>query len=296
MFPDKPKTFDEQIDLLKARGLTFQDEAFAKRCLEHCNYYRLSIYWRELWEEQDKFKSGATFEEAWELYTLDRELRALVWQATKVIEISARTQWAYVFAHNHGACEYDKPSHFLSLDKHKETIDRLKKELNRSCESEKFLKWGKEHYGTLLLETWKVCEVFSFGTTSMLISGLADRDSRTEISNRYTMGSSCFCSTLHHLTAVRNIVAHHGRLWNRELPFTLPQNNMPAPLKRSLNLRKTNCFYNSLTTIVYLLKQIDKKTPTISTLKEFSSKVPKTFRESMGFPLGWETRKVWQDK
>lgn len=39
-------TIDEQITLLKERGLQLQDESFVYHCLSTVNYYRLSAYFK----------------------------------------------------------------------------------------------------------------------------------------------------------------------------------------------------------------------------------------------------------
>lgn len=38
------KTIDEQLDLLRSRGLTIDDESKAKQFLLYNNYYRISGY------------------------------------------------------------------------------------------------------------------------------------------------------------------------------------------------------------------------------------------------------------
>ena len=90
-------TYQEQLDLLKARGLVVADEPSALHCLEHHNYYRLSPYRFPFTppRNRDVFRPGTTFEQLWALYTFDRQLRHLVIEACKSVEISLRSRWAY---------------------------------------------------------------------------------------------------------------------------------------------------------------------------------------------------------
>jgi abortive infection bacteriophage resistance protein len=76
-FSKPPRTFPEQLEILKGRGLTVTDESFALHCLAHHNYYRLSAYRLPLAaaNDPDQFKPGATFEQLWGLYCFDRHLR-----------------------------------------------------------------------------------------------------------------------------------------------------------------------------------------------------------------------------
>lgn len=65
-----PKTIDEQLVLLKQRGMIFKNEANAINHLKNISYYRLKGYW---WEMQDNkarytFKANSYFEEVIELY------------------------------------------------------------------------------------------------------------------------------------------------------------------------------------------------------------------------------------
>jgi len=85
-----PRTYDEQLQILKPRGLHVTDEAEALHILEHHNYYRLSSYRFPLvtHDNPDCFLPGATFDALWALYCFDWGLRQLVNEACKRIEIS----------------------------------------------------------------------------------------------------------------------------------------------------------------------------------------------------------------
>ena len=80
-FFDKPSlNYDDQIQLLKSRGLSIQDEDKALHILQVISYYRLSGYWFPLLEDKvnHKFKSNTEFETAFNLYKFDREFRLLI--------------------------------------------------------------------------------------------------------------------------------------------------------------------------------------------------------------------------
>ena len=95
----KPTTFEEQLAILKGRGLTVTEETHVLDILRHKNYYRLRAYSVFLEQEKDVFGPHTTFEQVETLYNFDRTLRALCMQATAAIEISLRTQFAYQAAH-----------------------------------------------------------------------------------------------------------------------------------------------------------------------------------------------------
>ena len=68
----EPKTFDEQIDLLKSRGLIIGDEDKAKFILSNINYYRFSAYLIHFKKEDETYKENITFEHIYNLYLFDK--------------------------------------------------------------------------------------------------------------------------------------------------------------------------------------------------------------------------------
>ena len=75
-----PLPFNEQIEHLKSKGLSFADEAKALHTLQHISYFRLKSYLRAtMYDRKTRtYKSGATFEQAYELYKFDSRLRKLI--------------------------------------------------------------------------------------------------------------------------------------------------------------------------------------------------------------------------
>ena len=73
-YPKPAKTYEEQIQLLKSRGLVVESEDFASEVLSKINYYRLSAYTLTL-KKDDRFYEGVTFEQLYSLYEFDRKLR-----------------------------------------------------------------------------------------------------------------------------------------------------------------------------------------------------------------------------
>lgn len=93
-------TIDEQLNLLKQRGMKCTDEHLVKLWLKTVGYYRLSAYWLPYEQppvagqtRSKKFYAGTEFEKIVDIYTFDRQLRLLVSEATERIEIALRTSW-----------------------------------------------------------------------------------------------------------------------------------------------------------------------------------------------------------
>ena len=71
-------------------------------CLQHANYFRLSEYWRIFVSADKQFPASTSFDNVLAVYNFDRNLRALVFDAIGMIEISLRANFAYCLAIKHG--------------------------------------------------------------------------------------------------------------------------------------------------------------------------------------------------
>ena len=130
------KTFDEQIEILKSRGLQFNDEMRAKQLLQNISYYRMSGYWYPLLADKQNhiFKSGALFEQAYSIYKFDAKLRSLILSEISKIEVAVRTQIAYVMSHNYDGLWFTDSSLFKNPAKHAKTLSKIDEEYSRSDE------------------------------------------------------------------------------------------------------------------------------------------------------------------
>ena len=287
-------TYEQQIELLKSRGLTILDEAFAKHCLAHFNYYRLSAYRRPFTEpgNYDRFRAGVTFDDLWALYCFDRKLRGLVTEGTKSVEISVRSRWAYEIGHHYGPLAYENPANFNNLKIHKETLERIDRELVRTRD-ETILHFRRKHQMPRP-PVWAVCEVMTFGTLSQLYAIMRENRIRKEVAASYDFSPDVLESVLHHLSYVRNICAHHGRLWDRKLTITgqLPRKR-PRSLALSLNPAAHDRIYTTLAILAHLNAVIWQSREWTSRLLTLIDPNPSNILGTMGFPNDWRERSVW---
>lgn len=100
-YKKKPLTYSQQVDLLKSRGLHFENISRAERYLSEISYYRLSAYFLPFCSKKDKFNDNASFDRILDLYLFDRELRLLVFDAIERIEVAIRTQMIYQLSHKY---------------------------------------------------------------------------------------------------------------------------------------------------------------------------------------------------
>ncbi len=218
-FNKPPLTYTKQIDLLASRGLIISNRIRAEHFLSQVNYYRFSAYCLPFEIRRHQFKQGVAFEQIQELYEFDRRLRFLIDEALEVIEISVRTAIAYYLAHKYGAFAHEDHATFFIRFDHAAWISKVHEETSRSKET--FIEhYNNKYHGFPKLPVWMAVEVMSFGALSQLYHNLLRGD---QIALAKTIGfhSAVLSSWLHTFTYVRNICAHHSRIWNRELSIAL---------------------------------------------------------------------------
>ena len=290
------KTYPEQLEILKSRGLLVPDESRVLHCLAHHNYYRLSAYRFPFTVSgnSDQFLPGTTFSDLWDLYHFDRSLRQLVSEAVKRVEISVRARWAYVLGHAHGPQAYEHAPVFRNPQRHTNALARLDEELKRS--DEVFVSHYRTKYQMPRPPIWAVSEVMSFGLLSRFYENIKrDRD-RKQVASTYGLSADNLKSVLEHCVYVRNLCAHHARLWNRKFTVTvqLPQSS-PAAVIPNLHPGEDRRLYNTLVLLVHLVGVIEPATHWPLRLTQHLLTLNSGLLPHMGFPVDWNQRPIWKD-
>ena len=99
------KDYNEQISLLRQRGLIISSDPVAISILKRMNYYRLSAYSLTL-RKDDQFYPNVSIEDILVLYEFDAELRKIVFEFSSIVETSARAYIAYYHAREYGPLGY----------------------------------------------------------------------------------------------------------------------------------------------------------------------------------------------
>lgn len=279
---------------MRSRGLLITDEPFATHCLKHYNYYRLSVYARPFLKtlEPAKFKEGTRFEDVWQLYCFDRELRQLVHEATKRFEISARSRWAFELGHACGPLSYEDPANFTPASRHSECLDKLDEQIAQSHED--FIAHFRSKYGLQRPPIWAACEIMSFGVVSRMFA-LRDLRIKKRIADTYSLPEPILESLLHHLAYVRNLCAHHSRLWNRRFVITLSLPvSFPVAVVQSVNrcIPDNRKIYNTLILLTHTCAVIEQNKSWRTRLLALLNRCP-VWCDRMGFPVGWAKLPIW---
>jgi abortive infection bacteriophage resistance protein len=299
-----PLSYSEQIQLLKSRGLEIENEPKALHLLEVISYYRLSGYWYPMLSDKENhiFKPNSTFETAYCIYKFDRELRLLILSELEKIEIGFRAKMIYELSHSYGVFWYTDPLNFQNQKKYSETFAKICTEYDRSDED--FIKSYKNKYSDSMPPSWMMFEFSSFGILSSLYSNLLPGRGRRTVAKYFGLSDNVMESWVHSLVYLRNICAHHSRLWNKKMriPPIIPrspnnsfiiQTSYTCPdTGISLNLNKKTYFILSM--IIYLMNVINPKNSVSSKVKSLLEKYPNIDTRAMGFPDSWQTESLWK--
>jgi abortive infection bacteriophage resistance protein len=246
-YPKPWMSVADQLAQLTSRGMQVSDEAKAADYLERIGYYRLSGYWYDFRTRSaytpldpatggkpkkvrierpvlDEFKPGTRFHDAADLYVFDKQLRLLALDALERIEVALRVDLSHRLGEK-DSFAYLKPDLFhenfsnkldptSGLTRHHEWLTKHAALVARSRET--FMVHNKKKYG-LPLAIWVACEVWNFGSMSTLFAGLKSED-QDAIAQAYGVPDGrVFESWLRSLNYLRNVCAHHSRLWNRNV-------------------------------------------------------------------------------
>ncbi len=292
-----PLTIEQQIDLLISRGMSVSDRDRATRYLSHINYYRLRAYWLPLEESTEQgnhhFKSGTAFEDALTLYIFDRKFRLLVLEAIERVEVSFRTRFANELATKYGSHAYLSPDIFRSAYTYQQCLSSLQEELNRSRET--FIEHYRRKYtDPELPPIWAICEIMSFGQLSKWYQNLKFRRDRKALADVYLLDETVLGSFMHHLTHVRNIVAHHSRLWNRSMTITMSIPLRPVEINGYFNASAGRKIYNTLAMLGYLLTLMSPGSTWPERVKQLIAGNVLIDSAAMGFPADWQDLALWK--
>ncbi len=307
-------TFDDQLTLLQQRGLAVADRDAALHMLRAVGYYTLGGYLYPMREfageasEQprlDQFVSGASFEQMVDLYRFDRHLRLLCLEALETIERCVKVAVAYTlgqldpFAHHSGRW-HDQRNLQAPAGRnspHRDWCNNHDDKIRRRADVA--IAAFVQKYGTPL-PIWIAIDVMDFGDVSKLLAQLGKK-TQVAVAQEFGLRRGVdVVSWVRTICLVRNISAHHDRLWNRELTDkpTKPKGPETAwfagVLEDEHYLSRT---YMALLIIAYFARQIDPGTTWPERVALHLITLPEgngvSFR-ALGAPEKWTENPTWK--
>lgn len=306
-----PLSFEDQIELLKNRGLTFNNEPKALAYLKEISYYRLSAYFLPYQKVKDTFNKGIDFNQIIKTYSFDRELRLLIFDCIERIEIAIRTQIIYSMAHTYNDSHWqDNPSLFITPYYNKvgtliDSFSSLQTIISKAKSvrtPEVFIK----HYTNTYSKpsnppSWMCLELLTMGELSHLYRGLKNKSDKKRIASFFDVHPTVFTSWLHTLTYVRNLCAHHSRLWNRDLAIEPEKLLKPVGDWISPRFENNKRVFYFLCVLKYLLLRANPGNSLKDKLDNLFTKYPMVPIQFLGIPsdgngklLDWKEESIWK--
>ncbi|MDN5571067.1 MAG: Abi family protein [Propionibacteriaceae bacterium] len=316
---------DEQVERLVQHGLDVGDKVRAGALLRAIGYYRLTGYlypFRESEEYLDEegrtririknhFRAGTRLAHAEEIIDFDRRLRMHVLEGLERIEVALRMRVGYVLGRV-SAFAYEDPSCFTetftanvtdirepSASGHVQWLQRVS--TRQASSDERFVEHFRAKYDDRM-PVWALTEILELGHLSRLYRGL-NQQAAAEVASAFGVPTKkMMTSWLASLNYVRNVAAHHGRLFNRKLQYAparpkIGQIPVLDHLRDAEDSKRVFGTYNALAAMAYLLPAIDPDTDwtlrLVTLLRGFPTSNSLSI-ESLGAPPTWEHLDLWR--
>ncbi|MEV7799964.1 Abi family protein [Microbacterium foliorum] len=319
-------SLESQVERLREHGLHVPDDARAAKLLAAIGYYRLTGYlypFRTSEEHVDDegrrqvrvrgdFRPGTRLCNAEEIIDFDRRLRLLALDGVERIEVAVRMRIGYVLG-SASAYAYEDPTRFIETfttngtdirspkpSRHVEWLQRVS--ARQASSDEKFVEHFREKYDDRM-PIWALTEILELGHLSVLYRGMNQVEAE-EVARAFGVPTKkLMASWLASLNYIRNVSAHHSRLFNRKL-----QNAPSRPkigqiteldhLRASENAKQVYGTYGALAVIAYLLPSIDPDAGWVSRVATLFRAFPTSDAltiESLGAPSDWSALELWQE-
>jgi abortive infection bacteriophage resistance protein len=309
-------TFDQQLDRIEGRGLNVRDRAIAIENLRRLGYYRLSGYWYPFRQRreghlegtdvpEEQFIAGIWFEDIVAICEFDRRLRNIILAATEPFELAIRVAVAQQIgvidpfrylnrdywgdAANHVSYPASGKTDFELFTEHQQTL------INRSTEA--FAK----HFGTKYegpMPIWTAIELWDFGMLTRFFQVMHETDREAVAVAFGLAGGRRFQGWLRAINDLRNVCAHHSRLFKRHFP-TNPSFPKDIPALSHLNWlddKSKHRLYPLLCVLAFTLDQLPECGPWKHEVLTHFGKLdanPIASPDDFGIPSYWTTQYLW---
>ena len=306
------KKLNEQVDILRSKGLTVDDPTYAKEVLFRENYFFINGY-RHLFmksKENKTYVEGSTFEELYSLFLFDREFRNILFKNILIIENNIKSIISYQLSLRYGFHEKDylnRKNFTTNPEKSRQVNDvirKMKRQIKFNASSHSATMHYVNSYGYIPL--WVLVKVLSFGLIAELYTILKQED-KAVIADIYNLDVDTFTNYIMMLSNYRNICAHEDIVYERKTQKTIDD----TKYHRLLKIDVTNDEYvygkNDVFALIIVMKYMLKDDEFTNLVLEVdhvienlkmnlkSIKIEKVL-DRMGFPPNWKELKDFKEK
>ncbi len=296
---------------MKKRGLTVDNEEKAISYLKSISYYRLSAYFLPYQAEKDKFNKGITFKQIIRTYTFDRELRLIIFDCIERIEVAIRTQLIYSMSITYNDAHWHDKKHYFAkpyknnrgeiIDPFKELKNIIERAQNNTRREVFIIHYMDTYSQPANPPSWMCLELLTIGELSHTYKGLAKNEDKKRIADYFGLHYEVFESWLHTLTYVRNLCAHHSRLWNRELAIIPKKLNKPQGHWLDTSFENNKRVFYFISILKYLLDRANPGNNLRNKIEILFNKYTTIPIQYLGIPsdgqgnlLDWKQQALWK--
>ena len=295
------KDLNEQINILKSRGLIINDVDITKDILLRENYFFVNGYRHPFLENENKYKKGTTFEEVYSLFLFDRSLRNIIFKYLLIVENNIKSILSYQLSKKYGYRESDylktktfdnKPNKLRQIE---DLINKMKRQVRINGFQHSATRHYMYNYGYVPL--WIFVKVLSFGIVSEMYSILKIED-RIEIAKNFNVSAEDLSIYLPLLSNYRNLCAHEDILYENKTQRMIND----TVYHKMLGIDQVDSEYvlgkNDIFSLIIILKRILREEDFKNMMSELENKINtlaynlKTIdisiiRDILGFPNNW---------
>ena len=295
------KDLNEQINILKSRGLIINDVDITKDILLRENYFFVNGYRHPFLENENKYKKGTTFEEVYSLFLFDRSLRNIIFKYLLIVENNIKSILSYQLSKKYGYKESDylktktfdnKPNKYRQIE---DLINKMKRQVRINGFQHSATRHYMYNYGYVPL--WILVKVLSFGIVSEMYSILKIED-RIEIAKIFNISAEDLSIYLPLLSNYRNLCAHEDILYENKTQRMIND----TVYHKMLGIDQVDSEYvlgkNDIFSLIIILKRILREEDFKNMMSELENKINtlaynlKTIdisiiRDILGFPNNW---------
>lgn len=312
VFAKPPLSHGQLVDRLQERGLHVPERDRALRYLRHLGYYRLSPYTIPFQQDRSRhtFHPGTTFDDVLDLYVFDRQVRLHCLDALERVEVAVRAALTDHMATTYGDAHwYTDAAHFSDRQRHGSLMASVRGHVRSRLAG--LPETGHdgihhpsalEHYLTTyrapeLPPSWLAMEILTIGQLAGMYRNLKQRRDRTAVARCVGLTEPVLRSWLQVYVRVRNICAHHGRLWNVGLGVypAIPTSPQVSWFDDSTAVPDSSLqrLYPVLASLQSVLDTVSPRSSWALRLHALLSGRPEMYLRGMGIPRDWESQPFW---
>ncbi len=237
-------TLDEQIALLRKRGVEISSEEKAKECLLDIGYYRLCSYlfpfeksYPCLLNRTHEMVAGTKLSDAVALYYFDFDLRNILNRYISRIEVALRTYITYTISNKYR----NSPTWFVNPNVMSAAFISNFDDIYQTIKKKSVIKRHHQKYvNDKYAPAWKTIEFMTFGNIESLYVNLNNLSDKLEICRHFGVNQTAiFENYIKTIRILRNTCAHGGILFDLKLPQSVK--NGPAGHFPRLSSNNLSC-------------------------------------------------------